>query len=236
MDFYQNNKSSNIPKLYIADKTKELIPYDYEVLEKIEGPTLYEVWYKLTEEERKEVILKLINVLQHLHSKKVEEYDFNTFIKDKIKTLIKDCNITNELFDELLSLCDIYFKENKFGQIHGDLHFDNIIYQDDRLILLDFEYSMPAAIDYDYRILNRYEKVPWRWASSKTDMLTIEEDYQGLMQTIIENDNELKGIKFLKERLSVYDIIDLLQVYKNTHKEEMLEESKKIIKELKYNR
>lgn len=235
IDFYQNNKSTNIPKLYIADKTKELISYNYEVLEKVEGPTLYEVWYKLTEDERKGIILKLINVLQHLHSKKVEEYDFNTFIKDKIKTLIKGCNITNELFDELLSLCDIYFKENKFGQIHGDLHFDNIIYQDDRLILLDFEYSMPAAIDYDYRILNRYEKVPWRWASSKTDMLTTEEDYQDLMPIIIENDNELKEIKFLKERLSVYDIIDLLQVYKDTHKEEMLEESKKIVKELKYN-
>ena len=95
---------------------------------------------------------------------------------------------------------------------------------------------MPTAIDYDYRILNRYKKVPWRWASSKTDMLTTEEDYQDLMPIIIENDNELKEIRFLKERLSVYDIIDLLQVYKNTHKEEMLEESKKIVKELKYNR
>lgn len=236
IEFYQNNKSSNIPKLYIADKTKELIPYDYEVLEKIEGPTLYDVWYKLTEEERKEIILKLISLLQPLHSKKVEEYDFNKFIKDKIRTLIKECNITDELFDELLLLCDIYFKENKFGQIHGDLHFDNIIYQDGNLVLLDFEYSMPAAIDYDFRILNRYKKVPWRWASSKTDMLTIEEDYQYLMQIIIENDEDLKEVEFLKERFSVYDIIDLLQVYKNTHKEEILEESKEIVKELKYNR
>ncbi len=236
IDFYQNNKSSNIPKLYIADKTKKLIPYDYEVLEKIEGPTLYEVWYKLTEEERKEIILRLISLLQSLHSKKVEEYDFNKFIKDKIRILIKECNITDELYDELLLLCDIYFKENKFGQIHGDLHFDNIIYQDRKLILLDFEYSMAAPIDYDYRILNRYKKVPWRWASSKTDMLTTECDYQDLMQIIIENDKELKKVSYLKERLSIYEVIDLLQVYKNTHKEEILEESKKIVKELKYNR
>ena len=41
-------------------------------------------------------------------------------------------------------------------------------------------------------LLNRYKKVPWRWASSKTDMLTIEEDYQDLMPIIIENDEELK--------------------------------------------
>ena len=67
-------------------------------------------------------------------------------------------------------------------------------------------------------------------------MLTIEEDYQYLMPIIIENDEDLKEIEFLKERFSVYNIIDLLQVYKNTHKEEILEESKKIVKELKNNR
>lgn len=82
----------------------------------------------------------------------------------------------------------------------------------------------------------RYKKVPWRWASSKTDMLTTECDYQDLMQIIIENDKELKKVSYLKERLSIYEVIDLLQVYKNTHKEEILEESKKIVKELKYNR
>ena len=67
-------------------------------------------------------------------------------------------------------------------------------------------------------------------------MLTTECDYQDLMQIIIENDEELKKISYLKERLSIYEVIDLLQVYKNTHKEEILEESKKIVKELKYNR
>ena len=69
---------------------------------------------------------------------------------------------------------------------------------------------MPAAIDYDFRILNRYKKVPWRWASSKTDMLTTEEDYQDLMPIIIENDNELKEIRFLKERFNaVKKLIEL---------------------------
>ena len=67
-------------------------------------------------------------------------------------------------------------------------------------------------------------------------MLTTECDYQDLMQIIIENDKELKKVSYLKERLSIYEVIDLLQVYKNTHKEEILEESKKIVKELKYNR
>ena len=71
---------------------------------------------------------------------------------------------------------------------------------------------------------------------SKTILSGISNVDNSLMPIIIENDEDLKEIEFLKERLSVYDIIDLLQVYKNTHKEEILEESKKIVKELKYNR
>jgi len=94
---------------------------------------------------------------------------------------------------------------------------------------------MPAAIDYDFRILNRCKEVPWHWASAKTDMLTIESDYQNLMPTIIENYQELKDIPHLQERLLIYDIIELLKDYKNTHNEELLNHIKKIILEIKYN-
>lgn len=235
IEFYLNNQNNNIPKLIISDKTKTIIPYYYEILEKIEGSTLYELWYKLNEEERKEIILKLISSIKEIHNKKVKEYDFKGFIKNKIKEYITSCNITDELFEDLLNYCDIYFKENKFGLIHGDLHFDNIIYNNGKITLLDFEYAMPAAIDYDFRILNRCKEVPWHWASAKTDMLAIESDYQNLMPIIIENYQELKDIPHLQERLLIYDIIELLKDYKNTHNEELLNHIKKIILEIKYN-
>lgn len=235
IEFYQNNQNENIPKLIMSDKTKTVIPYYYEIIEKIEGKTLYEIWYKLKEEERKEVILKLTSSIRKLHKIKVKEYDFKEYIKNKIKEYLTICNITDELFEDLLNNCDIYFKENKFGLIHGDLHFDNIIYKDDKLTLLDFEYAMPASIDYDFRILNRYKEVPWHWASVKTDMLTIENDYQNLMPTIIENYQELKEIPYLEERLLIYDIIEMLKDYKNTYNEELLKEIKDTIKKIKYN-
>lgn len=235
IEFYQNNQNENIPKLIMSDKTKTIIPYYYEIIEKIEGKTLYEIWYKLKEEERKEVILKLISSIRKLHNIKVKEYDFKEYIKNKIKEYLTLCNITDELFEDLLNYCDIYFKENKFGLIHGDLHFDNIIYNKGKITLLDFEYVMPASIDYDFRILNRCKEVPWHWASAKTDMLTIENDYQNLIPTIIENYQELKEIPHLQERLLIYDIIELLKDYKNTHNEELLNHIKKIILEIKYN-
>lgn len=235
IEFYQNNQNENIPKLIMSDKTKTVIPYYYEIIEKIEGKTLYEIWYKLKEEERKEVILKLISSIRKLHNIKVKEYDFKEYIKNKIKEYLTTCNITDELFEDLLNDCDIYFKENKFGLIHGDLHFDNIIYNNGKITLLDFEYTMPASIDYDFRILNRCKEVPWHWASAKTDMLTIENDYQNLIPTIIENYQQLKEIPYLEERLLIYDIIELLKDYKNTYNEQLLKEIKDTIKKIKYN-
>lgn len=235
IEFYQNNQNENIPKLIMSDKTKTVIPYYYEIIEKIEGKTLYEIWYKLKEEERKEVILKLISSIRKLHNIKVKEYDFKEYIKNKIKEYLTTCNITDELFEDLLNDCDIYFKENKFGLIHGDLHFDNIIYNKDKITLLNFEYTMPASIDYDFRILNRCKKVPWHWASTKTDMLTIENDYQNLIPIIIENYQELKEIPYLEERLLIYDTIEMLKDYKNTYNEELLKEIKDTIKKIQYN-
>lgn len=91
---------------------------------------------------------------------------------------------------------------------------------------------MIAPIDYDFRIFYRCKETPWLWASGKTDMLTIEDDYQNLMDMFIENYEELRNIPFLKERLEVYDIIKLLNNYKNTKDEERLEEVRKKIKKL----
>lgn len=73
------------------------------------------------------------------------------------------------------------------------------------------------------------------WASTKTDMLTIENDYQNLIPIIIENYQELKEIPYLEERLLIYDTIEMLKDYKNTYNEELLKEIKDTIKKIQYN-
>lgn len=232
IDFYNNNKdNNNMPRIYVGDISKEVIPYYYEVIEKIEGNTLYDVWYNLNKEEREDIIIKLINVLKTIHCKEVNEYDFNLYIKKQISTLIEECNLDNE-FIELLAKCDIYFKDNNFGLIHGDLHFDNIICNANEIKLLDFERVECAPIDYDFKLLSAYSNVPWLWASSKNDMLTIEDDYKDLIEMIINNYEELRDIPYIHERLEIYSIIELLNNYKNTKNIDRLEEVKKKIRRL----
>ena len=230
IDFYNKNKDNDkIPKLYYYDLSKDVVPYYYEITEYIKGETLYQIWYKLNNEEKKEIIIKIIEILKTFHSKKVNEYDYKEFIKNKIKEL----SINDDSIIKLLDLCDKYFEENKFGIVHADLHFDNFIYNNGILKLIDFERYVEAPIDYDFRIFYQCEEEPWLWASGETDMLTVESDYEGFMQMFIDNYDELKNIKYLKERLEVYKIIDILQKYKHSNNEIYLQKVKRMINELK---
>ena len=233
INFYNNNTNSiGIPKLFISDITKSIVPYYYEVIEKVSGNTLYELWYKLSNKEKKKIIIQMINILKQIHLKKVKEYNFLQTIITKISDLKDKCNLNDELFNILIDICNKYFKENTFGLIHGDLHFDNFIYDGKALHLLDFERCLVAPIDYEFRIFNTCKEMPWLWASTKTDMLTVESDYQDLMNIVLDNYKELKSIPFINERLELYSIIELLNNYKNTKDNDVLNIVKEKIKKL----
>ena len=234
VNFYKENKDNNgIPKLYVSDIKKSVVPYYYEILEKVSGKTLYELWYRLSDSERIKIVIQIIDILKPFHSKEVKGYDFLEMLKTKILYLKDKCNLDNELFNDLINMCYKYFKKNTFGLIHGDLHFDNFMYDGTNLHLLDFERCMVAPIDYDFRIFSKYNSQPYLWASAKTDMLTVESDYQDLMSMFLENYKELNEIPYINERLDFYSIIESLENYKNTKNKERLDEVKEKIMKLK---
>ena len=234
VNFYKENKNNNgIPKLYVSDTKKSVVPYYYEILEKVSGKTLYELWYRLSNSEKIKIVIQIIDILKPFHSKEVKGYDFSEMLKTKILYLKDKCNLDNELFNDLINMCYKYFKKNTFGLIHGDLHFDNFMYDGTNIHLLDFERCMVAPIDYDFRIFSKYNSQPYLWASAKTDMLAVEYDYQDLMSMFLENYKELNEIPYINERLDFYSIIESLENYKNTKNKERLDEVKKKIMKLK---
>ncbi len=57
IDFYKTNEENNlIPKLYYSSIDKKDIPYFYEIIEKVDGVSLYNVWHTFSEEQREEII------------------------------------------------------------------------------------------------------------------------------------------------------------------------------------
>ena len=235
MDFYiKNQENPYIPKCYIADKSKTIIPYEYEIIEYIEGKTLYEIWHRLSEKERENLIVKIVEVVKSIHKIKVDSFDFKEYLKNEIRKLLKDNKLKKPIFQKLLECCEKYFEENHVVLIHGDLHFDNLIYRNNRLYIIDFERIMAFPIDYEFKIFDQCRYTPWRWASEKTDMLTVEEDYQTLLPTLVENYEELKKVKYLQERLKIYQILDELREYKNNQNQGILNSIEKSIEELHF--
>ena len=234
INFYkENNDNPGIPKLYLSDTTKSIVPYYYEVIEKVNGKTLYEIWPKLSNSEKLDIVKQIISIIRPFHLRKEESYDFEKELNSELLVLKEKCNLDDSLFNDLTSICSKYFKENTFGLIHGDLHFDNFIFDGTKVHLLDFERSKVAPIDYDFRLFSMYDSLPYLWASAQTDMLTVESDYTDLIDMFLDNYPELSKIPNIRERIEFYSILELLDNYKNTKNIERLEETINKVKKLK---
>ena len=243
-NFYNSNKdNNNIPTLYKFDKSKSVIPYVYEIIEKVNGKTVYYHWYKMNEQEREKLIQKIVKILQKVHLKNYPEYNWSENIKNKI---LDSFNQTTDMFSEeekdiILKSLDKYdeiLSNNKFSLIYNDLHFDNILIDNNKNIkLIDFNDSIITPFDYDLRLLYMSAETPWKWANIEMDPYQKPEDYKHLFEYIKKYYKELNNIKYLDERMLVYRILDdfkLLPRFRETEaKDRILLNSKKLLENLK---
>ena len=243
-NFYNSNKdNNNIPTLYKFDKSKSVIPYVYEIIEKVNGKTVYYHWYKMNEQEREKLIQKIVKILQKVHLKNYPEYNWSENIKNKI---LDSFNQTTDMFSEeekdiILKSLDKYdeiLSDNKFSLIHNDLHFDNILIDNNKNIkLIDFNDSIIAPFDFDLRLLYMSVETPWKWANIEMDPYQKPEDYKHLFEYIKKYYKELNNVKHLDERMLVYRILDdfrLLPRFREKEaKDRILLNSKKLLENLK---
>lgn len=243
-NFYNSNKdNNNIPTLYKFDKSKSVIPYVYEIIEKVNGKTVYYHWYKMNEQEREKLIQKIVKILQKVHLKNYPEYNWSENIKNKI---LDSFNQTTDMFSEeekdiILKSLDKYdeiLSNNKFSLIYNDLHFDNILIDNNKNIkLIDFNDSIITPFDYDLRLLYMSAETPWKWANIEMDPYQKPEDYKHLFEYIKKYYKELNNVKHLDERMLVYRILDdfrLLPRFREKEaKDRILLNSKKLLENLK---
>ena len=219
IDFYKaNGENSLIPKLYYSSTDKKCIPYFYEIIEKVDGVSLYNVWHTFNEEQREEIIKQLCIAMKRIHSNTGESYDWIKKIKDQFVSLYekaKELNIFSEeeqkLLDYAYAKFEKYLESSDFVLIHNDLHFDNIFFNDGKIKLIDFERSMYAPRDFELDILYRMIRKPWKFASEETEQYTDSCHYSNIMLYIEKYYPELFNIPNLYKRLAIYDIVYFLK-------------------------
>ena len=215
IDFYNANKDNDlIPKLYYFDNTKSDVPYYYEILEKIEGITLYNVWHNFNETQREDIIKQLCEAMKKMHSNVGKYYDWIEYNKEKFNNLYDEAK-KEQLFNEdeiktlnkVYSLFDEYLVSDEVVLIHNDIHFDNIFINNGKIKIIDFERSMYAPKDYDLHILYYMIRQPWKHASEECEKYTKVEDYVNIMKYIEKYYPEIIHIPNLYKRLAIYDVI-----------------------------
>lgn len=232
IEFYSANKNNDlIPKLYYANTDKTDIPYYYEILERINGVSLYDVWHTFNEEQRENIIKQLCDAMKQFHNNKGQSYDWvkrtsDLFINSYNKA--KELNLLTyeekELLESAYSKFNEYLQSDEFVLIHNDLHFDNVFYDNGKIKLIDFERSIYAPRDFELDILYRMIRKPWKFATEENEQYTKLEDYEKIMTYIEKYYPELIHIDNLDKRLAIYDIVYFLKQYVNAPQYDDLKE------------
>lgn len=215
-NFYNSNRGNeSIPTLYLYDKTKNVVPYVYEIIEKVNGKSVYYHWYKMNELQKEELIRKLMKSLKSIHKKKyLPTCNWSDLIKKKV---LNKFNEAIDMFNdeekniilESLKKYDEILSDNRFSLIHNDLHFDNVLIDENQNIkLIDFNDSKIAPFDFDLRILYMSVHLPWKWANIEMDPLQKPKDYKYLFDYVKKYYPEVNSINYLEKRMLIYWVLN----------------------------
>lgn len=230
IDFYNSNKENTlIPKFYYSDTMKEDVPYFYEILEKVNGVSLYNVWHTYSEEQREDIIRQLCDAMKQMHSIKGDRYNWTEYMKKEFNPLYekaKELNIFSDEEQKLLEQAyydfDKYLESDEFVLVHNDLHFDNVFVDNGKIKIIDFERSMYAPRDFELDIFYRMIRKPWKFASEESEEYTEAGQYSNVMSYVNKYYPEIVNTPNLYERLGIYDIVYFLaQLVKHPELDEL---------------
>lgn len=215
IEFYKSNAGNKyIPKMYSYYISTSNDDFSYEIIEKINGKSLYFVWHELDENKRKEIVKEIVNMMKSFHSIKGEFYDWALYIKKKLERNFNKCfdlklfsQTEKDMAEQILKNISDYLKSSDFRLVHSDIHFDNIIYcNDGQIKIIDFETSLYAPIDYELDIFLRMCNNPLKYASEEAENLVKIEDYQNIEKYFKEFYPEIYNVDNFEIRHEIYNL------------------------------
>ncbi len=218
IQYYMENPNDFNPRLINYDITKELIPYIYTIEEKIKGYNLFNVWSNLNEIQREQCLNELVQILKKIHkpTREKEKALANIILRyDEYLNKLKLSNIISSdkiyYLTELRDILILYLENANFGFVHGDIHFNNLIYSGEGLKLIDFECYDVAPLDMDFDSINRMIRNPNSFIKKGLQLSVNPDDYKKIMPYLIRYYPEVCQCDNFKNRLLIYDCINSLK-------------------------
>jgi hypothetical protein len=199
---------------------------DWLIMARKPGTVLSRAWPTMTVDSRRGAVTQLAEILRHLHGvetpAELPEIDtpqlvggtgFNAvdpllsaldraaglphvdgFVIEQLRQLVLDTSWAIEPF--VVS-----------HLVHGDLHFENVLWDGERVTaLLDFEWAHGAPPDVDLDIFFRFCAYPFLHVAEDYEHMTRAEDYAAIPYWLATDYPELFAVPHLFERLQIYSI------------------------------
>ena len=220
VEFYKRNGGNGYyPKLITYDFTKSFIPYIYTIEEKLNGEILFDVWSKISNSQRIDILTQLLAILQSIH-KPIKNFDnYGNVVEKRFEEYINECTIKNVLTpqetDYLNGLKEIvasFFDDIKMGYIHGDVHFNNILCDDLNIKMIDFEAYKKGPIDMEFDSLYRMVRNPNSYVrNGESNNFYDPKDYAMIMDFFKQSYPSICQQEGFDDRLVIYDCLNSLK-------------------------
>lgn len=209
---YQNINVDGIPTMVSAGECED---YQYLIITKIKGKALYSVWHTLTTDQRKSCISQIVNILKQFNKQDADFLDSNDKEVDWIACLTNELNTrieglkglgynTSSIEKFVAQDLPKLFIKNVYGLVYNDAHFDNFIYDNGNLSLIDFDRVKYCPIDYEMLIFKSMCDNPYKYANEEDEETIIEEHYEGIYEQFKAEYPEMFKDKNIEDRIKVY--------------------------------
>lgn len=222
--YYEHHGYDFIPKIHSVGDYKGS---KYIILSKAQGKALYQVWHKLSDQEREDVLRQIAHILKTVHKSQKHTFLDAQSIRDNLvafwtKSFQDEIDVlrskgyeTRNLREYVLKRVPTVFEESRLGLVYNDAHFDNFLYDGRNVKLIDFDRILYTSIDYELLIIHTMVNNPKKFASERVEEMVNMEDYTKVLPTLRKEYPELFEFTYLDERIYVYWFLYTL---KNIHR------------------
>lgn len=199
---------------------------DWLVLERVPGNVLSRCWPTMTQDERRSAVRQLATILRAMHSFEppadLPEIDTPQLLGghgfravdpllaalDRAQALPHvEAHLIDATRQLVLDTCAVIEPFDVPTLVHGDLHFENVLWDGATVTaLLDFEWCRAGPPDLDLDVFLRFCAYPYLHVAEDYEHLTRAEDYADVAWWMAEDYPELFGFPNEFERTCLYSI------------------------------
>lgn len=194
----------------------------WQIEEKAKGVNLSFKWGRFNYKEKESVVSKICESLKSIHNIPVEDVfengmktndwieKFKKDIEKKIDSLTKKEINFSELYDSIRNYVDKNIEaldETDFRICHTDMHFDNILIDDENNItILDYDRLRISSLDYELNIFNVMQRTPTIIVNDEMKNRVKKDEYAEILELLSKEYKEMFKFEQLDKRLNIYAI------------------------------